>query len=102
MFIFTEEEADSPGLIRCMALLLNICSEESCREIRTLLGLVNTTEAMQRSDNDNEWAERHPGPGAGNVHNVAIILTMSLFKCFQVIKYFCDTPDSSALFLPSV
>ena len=32
---------------RCMALLLNICSEESRREIRTLFGLVNTTEAEE-------------------------------------------------------
>ena len=73
-----------------MALLLNICSEESCLEIRTLPGLVNTTEAVhcvQGSDNDNEWAVRQRGPGADNAHNVAIILTMSPFKCFQVIKY---------------
>ena len=47
MFIFTEKEADSPGQIRCMALLLDICSEESRREIRTLFGLVNTTEAEE-------------------------------------------------------
>ena len=42
---------------------------------------------MQGSDNDNEWAVRQRGPGADNAHNVAIILTMSPFKCFQVIKY---------------
>ena len=58
MFIFTEKEADSPGQIRYMALLLDICSEESGREIRTLFGLLLTRLGLRGSDNDNEWTVR--------------------------------------------